>query len=180
VALSRRPQQARRWGLCPLFLRPLSEPLAQRGELFAPLDPLLHLGWPGDGRGRRGHAEQIQDGRLRAGPPLQLLSHPPDREGPILLPHIAEHIGALLERRVIGVPDGRAVEILVLDEEVDGGADGWAQFAAERLQGRGAIRVAGKIVRKCPLTAQCLVTSDERRWFLRYAVRGDLSEKQGL
>jgi hypothetical protein len=42
------------------------------------------------------------------------------------------------------------------------------------------LNVAGKIVRKCPLTARWLVTSHERRRFLRHAVRGYLSEEKSL
>jgi hypothetical protein len=44
----------------------------------------------------------------------------------------------------------------------------------------GRIRVAGKIVRKCPLTDRWLVTSDEYRRLLRQAVRDYLAEKKGL
>jgi hypothetical protein len=43
-----------------------------------------------------------------------------------------------------------------------------------------SVRVAGRSVRKCPLTARWLITSDERKWFLRRAVRGYLLEKKGL
>jgi hypothetical protein len=42
------------------------------------------------------------------------------------------------------------------------------------------MRVAGKIVRKCPLTTRWLVTSDECRRLLRQAVRDYLSKKKGL
>jgi hypothetical protein len=42
------------------------------------------------------------------------------------------------------------------------------------------LRVAGKIVRKCPLTDRWLVTSDESRRLLRQAVGDDRSEKKGF
>jgi hypothetical protein len=53
-------------------------------------------------------------------------------------------------------------------------------FASHSPAYQDALRVTGKIMRKCPLTARWLVTSDERSWFHRHAVRGYLSEKKGL